>query len=98
MNPSGSSSGGARSQEPVGPFLRVRIAGLERNRKDLLIRFDVSVSIESSVVLILQTNLPNFRTSLYRNMQRSYVEFQRFAEQLQMCCPQSRYISDESDP
>ncbi|BEI83821.1 hypothetical protein CcaverHIS002_0404250 [Cutaneotrichosporon cavernicola] len=59
------------------PYLRLRIAGLERNRKDLLVRFDAS------------TNLPNFRTSLYRNLQRSYVEFQRFAEQLQLCCPQT---------
>ncbi|WVW81253.1 hypothetical protein I302_103244 [Kwoniella bestiolae CBS 10118] len=66
-----------REREPPGLFLRVRIGGLERNRKDLLIRFDAS------------TNLPNFRTSLYRNMQRSYVEFQRFAEQAQLCCPQT---------
>lgn len=29
-----------------------------------------------------QTNLPNFRATQYRNMQRSYVEFQTFAEQL----------------
>ncbi|CAK9786972.1 hypothetical protein CC85DRAFT_286185 [Cutaneotrichosporon oleaginosum] len=64
-------------KEKPPPYLRVRIAALERNRKDLLIRFDAS------------TNLPNFRTSLYRNMQRSYVEFQRFAEQLQLCCPQT---------
>jgi hypothetical protein len=27
-----------------GPFLRVRIGVLERNRKDLLIRFDANVS------------------------------------------------------
>jgi hypothetical protein len=30
--------------EVKAPFLRVRIGGLERNRKDLLIRFDASVS------------------------------------------------------
>ncbi|WVQ64286.1 uncharacterized protein L199_002448 [Kwoniella botswanensis] len=65
------------AKEPPSPFLRVRIGGLERNRKDLLIRFDAS------------TNLPNFRTSIYRNMQRSYVEFQKFAEQAQLCCPQT---------
>ncbi|WVQ82794.1 hypothetical protein IAT38_004926 [Cryptococcus sp. DSM 104549] len=58
-------------------YLRVRIGALERNRKDLLIRFDASA------------NLPNFRTSLYRNMQRSYAEFQRFAEQAQVVCPQT---------
>ena len=27
------------------PYLRVRIGGLERNRKDLLIRFDASVRV-----------------------------------------------------
>ncbi|OCF60171.1 hypothetical protein L486_02851 [Kwoniella mangroviensis CBS 10435] len=65
------------AKETPSPFLRVRIGGLERNRKDLLIRFDAS------------TNLPNFRTSIYRNMQRSYVEFQKFAEQARLCCPQT---------
>lgn len=39
----------------------------------------------------VQTNLPNFRTGMYRNMQRSYVEFQRFAEQAQHTSPQSQY-------
>ncbi|KAK4685149.1 hypothetical protein P7C73_g5007, partial [Tremellales sp. Uapishka_1] len=66
-----------QARESQEPFLRVRIGGLERNRKDLLIRFDAS------------TNLPQFRTTLYRNMQRSYVEFQRFAEQAQLCNPQT---------
>ncbi|WVQ94121.1 hypothetical protein IAU59_001199 [Kwoniella sp. CBS 9459] len=67
---------GGRREAPSS-YIRVRIGGLERNRKDLLIRFDAS------------TNLPNFRTSLYRNMQRSYVEFQKFAEQAQLVCPQT---------
>ncbi|OCF34917.1 hypothetical protein I316_03464 [Kwoniella heveanensis BCC8398] len=71
----GSTAGGRK--EAPSPYIRVRIGGLERNRKDLLIRFDAS------------TNLPNFRTSLYRNMQRSYVEFQKFAEQAQLVCPQT---------
>ncbi|RXK38440.1 hypothetical protein M231_04349 [Tremella mesenterica] len=91
----------------VKPFLRVRIGGLERNRKDLLIRFDASVGISTSTLwpphnslncleisrLVAdakyQTNLPNFRATLYRNMQRSYVEFQRFAEQAQLTSPQT---------
>ena len=44
-------NGGAeREREKIGPFLKVRIGGLERNRKDLLIRFDASVSrIHSSL-------------------------------------------------
>ncbi|ORY23260.1 hypothetical protein BCR39DRAFT_549535 [Naematelia encephala] len=68
---------GQVQREKNVPYLRVRIGGLERNRKDLLIRFDAS------------TNLPNFRTGMYRNMQRSYVEFQRFAEQAQLTSPQT---------
>ncbi|KAL1407271.1 Vacuolar protein sorting-associated protein 17 [Vanrija albida] len=71
-----SSPTASQSDRPA-PYLRVRIGGLDRNRKDLLIRYDAS------------TNLANFRTTLYRNMQRSYVEFQRFAEQAQLCCPQT---------
>lgn len=126
------------NDKPAMPFLRVRIGALERNRKDLLIRYDASVSTLWGVGCVLgaslsgclaaqmsswsysireillpwvasssgdsaidpphhhpsgtdhQTNLPNFRTSLYRNMQRSYVEFQRFAEQAQLVCPQSK--------
>ncbi|WWD22668.1 hypothetical protein CI109_107161 [Kwoniella shandongensis] len=74
---SGSGSGGRGPIVAPAPFLRVRIGALERNRKDLLIRFDAS------------TNLPNFRTTLYRNMQRSYVEFVRFAEQAQLTSPQT---------
>nr|ODN86975.1 hypothetical protein L203_03749 [Cryptococcus depauperatus CBS 7841] len=58
-------------------YLRVRIGTLERNRKDLLIRFDAN------------TNLPKYKSNLYRNMQRSYVEFQKFAEQMQLVCPQT---------
>lgn len=30
---------------PITPYLKVRITGLERNRKDLLIRFDANVSL-----------------------------------------------------
>ncbi|GHJ88602.1 hypothetical protein NliqN6_5004 [Naganishia liquefaciens] len=77
------------------PFVKVRITGLERNRKDLLIRFDAN------------TNLPNFRTSMYRNMQRSYVEFQLFADHLAygnpqtilpaLPLPQTSAITDDED-
>ncbi|WVQ72254.1 hypothetical protein IAR50_001803 [Cryptococcus sp. DSM 104548] len=68
-------SNGAKEQPR--PYLRVRIGTLERNRKDLLVRFDAS------------TNLQHYRLPLYKNMQRSYVEFQRFAEQVQLLCPQT---------
>jgi hypothetical protein len=43
-------------------------------------------------LVLLQTNLPNFRTTLYRNMQRSYVEFQLFAEQIAYTNPQSESL------
>lgn len=32
------------TRQPTAPYLRVRIAGVDRNRKDLLVRFDTSVS------------------------------------------------------
>ena len=87
---------------------------MERNRKDLLIRFDATVShpcllypfeartttkgerwtelipfLPLPPFLLLQTNLPNFRTQLYKNIQRSYVEFRLFADQLSVGNPQS---------
>lgn len=37
------------TKKEVQPYLRVRIIGLERNRKDMLIRFDASVSAMSSL-------------------------------------------------
>ncbi|KAF8605343.1 hypothetical protein BDV93DRAFT_537403 [Ceratobasidium sp. AG-I] len=63
--------------ERDGQYLRVRITGLDRNRRDIIIRIDA------------QTNLPNFTGSTYRNISRSYVEFQRFAEQIAYCNPQT---------
>lgn len=59
------------------PYLRVRITGLDRNRRDILVRLDA------------QTNLPNFTGTTYRNVSRSYVEFQRFAEQITYSNPQT---------
>lgn len=44
---------------------------------------------QSHSELTEQTNLPGYRTTLYKNMQRSYLEFQRFAEQVQLTSPQS---------
>ncbi|KAG8965469.1 Vacuolar protein sorting-associated protein 17 [Tulasnella sp. 419] len=63
--------------ERSAPYLRVRITGLDRNRRDILIRFDA------------QTNLSNFTGTTYRNVSRSYVEFQRFAEQIVYSNPQT---------
>ncbi|KDQ08900.1 hypothetical protein BOTBODRAFT_191510 [Botryobasidium botryosum FD-172 SS1] len=72
--------GNATADENFGrpdPFMRIRLTALDRNRRDILIRFDV------------QTNLFNFTSSIYRNVSRSYVECQRFAEQLIYSNPQT---------
>ncbi|KAG8903111.1 Vacuolar protein sorting-associated protein 17 [Tulasnella sp. 403] len=68
---------GSTKYDKAEPYLRVRITGLDRNRRDILIRLDA------------QTNLPNFTGNTYRNVQRSYVEFQRFAEQITYSNPQT---------
>ncbi|KAF8842770.1 hypothetical protein BDN67DRAFT_925885 [Paxillus ammoniavirescens] len=57
------------------PYLRVRITGLDRNRRDILFRLDA------------QTNLSNFTGTTYRNVSRSYVEFQQFYDALINNCP-----------
>ncbi|CAL1701329.1 unnamed protein product [Somion occarium] len=54
--------------EKLEPYLRVRITGLDRNRRDILVKFDA------------QTNLSNFTGTTYRNVSRSYFEFQQFYE------------------
>ncbi|KAA1466597.1 hypothetical protein DENSPDRAFT_862583 [Dentipellis sp. KUC8613] len=56
---------GARYEKP-DPYLKVRITGLDRNRRDILVRLDA------------QTNLSNFTGTTYRNVSRSYLEFQQF--------------------
>ncbi|KAH9943262.1 Vps5 C terminal like-domain-containing protein [Epithele typhae] len=59
------------------PYLRVRITTLDRNRRDVLIKFDA------------QTNLSNFTGTTYRNVSRSYFEFQQFYETLILNNPQT---------
>lgn len=61
--------------EKKEPYLRVRITGLDRNRRDILVKFDA------------QTNLSNFTGTTYRNVSRSYLEFQQFYEALLNSCP-----------
>ncbi|BGP37539.1 Vacuolar protein sorting-associated protein 17 [Rhodotorula kratochvilovae] len=58
-------------------FIRVRILGLERNRRDLYVKFNV------------ETNLPNFQHSTYRAISRSYTEFTALVSALSVTCPQS---------
>ena len=69
------SAGTAAGSNGVGmtvpePFIRIRLTTLDRNRRDILIKFDA------------QTNLPNFSSTSYRNVSRSYGEFQQFYEAL----------------
>ncbi|KAF5333555.1 hypothetical protein D9611_002584 [Ephemerocybe angulata] len=70
------SSNGA-PYEKTEPYLKVRITGLDRNRRDILIRFDA------------QTNLSNFTGTTYRNVSRSYLEFQQFYEAIVQSNPQT---------
>ncbi|KAF8974173.1 Vps5 C terminal like-domain-containing protein [Flammula alnicola] len=63
--------------EKAGPYLRVRINGLDRNRRDILVKLDA------------QTNLSNFNGTTYRNVSRSYLEFQQFYESIVQSNPQT---------
>ncbi|KAI0750996.1 Vps5 C terminal like-domain-containing protein [Daedaleopsis nitida] len=63
--------------EKKEPYLRVRITTLDRNRRDVLIKFDA------------QTNLSNFSGTTYRNVSRSYYEFQQFYDAVIQNNPQT---------
>ncbi|KIM46319.1 hypothetical protein M413DRAFT_441406 [Hebeloma cylindrosporum] len=63
--------------EKAEPYLRVRINGLDRNRRDILVKLDA------------QTNLSNFNGTTYRNVSRSYLEFQQFYDSIVHSNPQT---------
>ncbi|KAF9076982.1 hypothetical protein BDP27DRAFT_1357740 [Rhodocollybia butyracea] len=63
--------------EKPEPYLRVKITGMDRNRRDILIKLDA------------QTNLSNFTGTTYRNVSRSYLEFQQFYESVVHSNPQT---------
>ncbi|KAJ7068567.1 Vps5 C terminal like-domain-containing protein [Mycena amicta] len=63
--------------EKPEPYLRVRITGLDRNRRDILLKLDA------------QTNLSNFTGTTYRNVSRSYLEFQQLYDSLVSSNPQT---------
>ncbi|KAJ7283974.1 Vps5 C terminal like-domain-containing protein [Mycena rebaudengoi] len=69
-------SNGSNYEKPE-PYLRVRITGLDRNRRDILVKLDA------------QTNLSNFTGNTYRNVSRSYLEFQQFYESIVHSNPQT---------
>ncbi|KAF7352566.1 Vacuolar protein sorting-associated protein 17 [Mycena venus] len=70
------SPNGANYEKPE-PYLRVRITGLDRNRRDILVKLDA------------QTNLSNFTGNTYRNVSRSYLEFQQFYDSVVHSNPQT---------
>ncbi|GAA6003559.1 hypothetical protein JCM10207_000389 [Rhodosporidiobolus poonsookiae] len=70
------SQAAAEGQQREG-FIRVRIVGLERNRRDIYVKFNA------------ETNLPNFHHSSYRAVSRSYGEFMQLVSALAVTCPQS---------
>ncbi|KAJ7498671.1 Vps5 C terminal like-domain-containing protein [Mycena latifolia] len=69
-------SNGSNYEKPE-PYLRVRITGLDRNRRDILVKLDA------------QTNLSNFTGNTYRNVSRSYLEFQQFYDSVVHSNPQT---------
>ncbi|OBZ76052.1 Vacuolar protein sorting-associated protein 17, partial [Grifola frondosa] len=69
-------SNGINLERPE-PHLRVRITSLDRNRRDVLVKFDA------------QTNLSNFTGTTYRNVSRSYLEFQQFYDTIIHSNPQT---------
>ncbi|BGP29744.1 Vacuolar protein sorting-associated protein 17 [Rhodotorula toruloides] len=69
-------NGGQVPQQREG-FIRIRIMGLERNRRDIYIKFNA------------ETNLPNFHRSSYRSISRSYGEFMSLVSALSVTCPQT---------
>ncbi|KAI0068590.1 hypothetical protein BV25DRAFT_1866569 [Artomyces pyxidatus] len=66
ISPQVNSGMNGKSYEKPEPYLKARITGLDRNRRDILVRLDA------------QTNLSNFTGTTYRNVSRSYIEFQQF--------------------
>ncbi|KAH8830420.1 vacuolar protein sorting-associated protein vps17 [Flagelloscypha sp. PMI_526] len=77
ISPSFNTSSSGRTYERDEGYLRVRITGIDRNRRDILIKFDA------------QTNLTNFTGTTYRNVSRSYLEFQQFYEAAVQSNPQT---------
>lgn len=77
ISPQATTASNGAKFEKAEPYLRVRITGLDRNRRDILVKFDA------------QTNLANFVGTTYRNVSRSYLEFQQLHESLLISCPQT---------
>ncbi|SCV72472.1 BQ2448_4009 [Microbotryum intermedium] len=61
----------------VQPFVRIKVLGLDKNRRDIYVKFNA------------ESNLPSYRNSSYRSVSRSYSELVKFSEALAVTCPQS---------
>ncbi|KAH8916574.1 hypothetical protein BT69DRAFT_1324295 [Atractiella rhizophila] len=57
-------------------WFKVWVLGIERNRRDLWIKFDA------------ETNIPSFRSARYKSVSRSYTEFLRLLDALAASNPQ----------
>ncbi|XP_006459983.1 hypothetical protein AGABI2DRAFT_202522 [Agaricus bisporus var. bisporus H97] len=77
ISPRDTTTSNGISFESREPYLKVRLTGLDRNRRDILVKFDA------------QTNLSNFTGTTYRNVSRSYLEFQQFYESIVQNNPQT---------
>ncbi|TFK88936.1 hypothetical protein K466DRAFT_546232 [Polyporus arcularius HHB13444] len=77
ISPRANTASNGTQFEKKEPYLRVRITSLDRNRRDVLIKFDA------------QTNLSNFTGTTYRNVSRSYFEFQQFYDSIIQNNPQT---------
>lgn len=101
ISPAINTTSNGSSFEKPEPYLKVRITGLDRNRRDILVRFDAQVrrhalldaDLEAHLVLEYlkktQTNLSNFTGTAYRNVSRSYLEFQQLYDALTHNNPQT---------
>jgi len=101
ISPATNPASNGNSFEKPEPYLKVRIIGLDRNRRDILIRFDAQVCGRCTPrrqprgltscrdVYEIKTNLSNFTGTGYRNVSRSYVEFQQLYDALTHNNPQT---------
>lgn len=91
---------GEEGPAPMPGFVRIKIVGLEKNRRDIYIKFSAEVrdfvsvlstrlADENSACGSSQSNLPGFRNSTYRSISRSYTEFAAFCEAIAVNNPQA---------
>lgn len=82
-------TGPQQGQQPQTQYRMIaKITTIERTgKKDSILRFDVQVGsrdddVQDTVLTQLQTNLPKFRTTQFRDIRRTHSEFVKFQEHL----------------